>query len=209
MKIRGYRIEPGEISAVLDRHPAIESSVVTTRANESGEARLIAYIVMKPTAQVQASELRALVAEQLPDYMVPSAFVRIGRLPITSHGKVDRNSLPDPTPENVLADDVFEPPQSEIEHWLADFLTTLLGVPRVSRDDNFFRLGGHSLMGAQLIAKIQQNFGVELSLRGLFDHPTVAGIASEIDGLIHAQLSAMSDDEVQHVLQSLSSPGSV
>jgi amino acid adenylation domain-containing protein len=209
MKMRGYRIEPGEISAVLDRHPLIESSVVTTHASESGEARLVAYIVTKPTVRVQASELRAFVADQLPDYMVPSAFVRIGRLPITSHGKVDRNSLPDPTPENVLADDVFEPPQSEIEHWLADFLTTLLGVPRVSRDDNFFRLGGHSLMGAQLIAKIQQNFGVELSLRGLFDHPTVAGIASEIDGLIHAQLSAMSDDEVQHVLQSLSSPGSV
>jgi amino acid adenylation domain-containing protein len=204
VKIRGYRIEPGEISAVLNRHSGVETTCVTARAEEGGETRLIAYIVMKPGADLRASELRNVVASHLPEYMVPSRFVKIARLPLTTHGKVDRAALPAPTPENVLADDGFDPPQSEVEHWLAALLTNLLGVDRIGRDDNFFRLGGHSLMGAQLIAKIQERFGVELSLRSLFDHPSVHGIASEIDNLIRSQLNAMSDEEARRVLDELS-----
>jgi len=204
VKIRGYRIEPGEISAVLNRYPGVETTFVTARAEESGEARLIAYIVMKNGARVQASELRNIVASHLPAYMVPSVFVQIARLPLTTHGKVDRAALLAPTAENVLADDQFDPPQSEVEQWLATLLTKLLGVDRIGRDDNFFRLGGHSLMGAQLIAKIQERFGVELSLRSLFDHPSVHGIASEIDNLIRTQLNAMSDEEARRVLDELS-----
>jgi amino acid adenylation domain-containing protein len=204
VKIRGYRIEPGEISAVLNRHPGVETTCVTVRAEESGEPRLIAYIVMKPGADLRARELRNSLAEHLPDYMVPSTFIKIARLPLTTHGKVDRAALPTPTAENVLADDRLDPPQSEVEHWLAALLTKLLGVERIGRDDNFFRLGGHSLMGAQLIAKIQERFGVELSLRSLFDHPSVRGIASEIDNLIRSQLNAMSDEEARRVLDTLS-----
>ena len=204
VKIRGYRIEPGEISAVLNRHPGVETTCVTVRAEESGEPRLIAYIVMKPGADLRARELRNSLAEHLPNYMVPSTFIKIARLPLTTHGKVDRAALPTPTAENVLADDRLDPPQSEVEHWLAALLTKLLGVERIGRDDNFFRLGGHSLMGAQLIAKIQERFGVELSLRSLFDHPSVHGIASEIDNLIRSQLNAMSDEEARRVLDTLS-----
>ncbi len=201
VKIRGYRIEPGEISAVLNRHPGVETTFVTVRAEET---RLIAYIVMKPGVDLRASELQKFMAQHLPDYMVPSKFVKIARLPLTTHGKVDRAALPTPTPANILTDDRFDPPQSEVEHWLAALLTNLLGVDRIGRDDNFFRLGGHSLMGAQLIAKIQERFGVELSLRSLFDHPSVHGIASEIDNLIRSQLNAMSDEEAQRVLDALS-----
>lgn len=204
VKIRGYRIEPGEISAVLNRHPCVETTFVTVRAEESGETRLIAYIVMKPGADLRASELQNSLADHLPDYMVPSKFIKIARLPLTTHGKVDRAALPPPTPANILGDDQLDPPQSEVEHWLAELLTNLLGVDRIGRDDNFFRLGGHSLMGAQLIAKIQERFGVELSLRKLFDHPSVHGIASEIDNLIRSQLNAMSDEEARRVLDSLS-----
>ncbi|HWO27378.1 MAG TPA: amino acid adenylation domain-containing protein [Candidatus Acidoferrum sp.] len=204
VKVRGYRIEPGEISAVLNRHPAVETTCVIARAEESGETRLIAYIVMKPGVDLRASELRNSLAEHLPSYMVPSTFVKISRLPLTTHGKVDRAALPAPTAENDLTDDRFDPPQSEVEHWLAALLTKLLGVDHIGRDDNFFRLGGHSLMGAQLIAKIQERFGVELSLRSLFDHPSVHGIASEIDNLIRSQLNAMSDEEARRVLESLS-----
>ena len=204
VKIRGYRIEPGEISAVLNRHPGVEMTCVTARAEESGELRLIAYIVMKAGADLRISELRNSLAEHLPEYMVPSKFVKIARLPLTTHGKVDRAALPAPTAENVLADDQFDPPQSEVEQWLATLLTNLLRVDHIGRDDNFFRLGGHSLMGAQLIAKIQERFGVELSLRSLFDHPSVHGIASEIDNLIRSQLNAMSDEEARRVLESLS-----
>jgi amino acid adenylation domain-containing protein len=209
LKIRGYRIEPGEISAVLNRHPAVESSLVTVQTNTSGEPGLVAYIVAKQSADVRTGELRTWLADRLPAYMVPAAFVGIDSLPTTSRGKVDRTALPLPTPENTLSEDVFEAPQSELERWLAGYLTRLLGVREIGRNDNFFRLGGHSLMGAQLVAEIQRTYDVELSLRSLFDHPTVAGIASEIETLIHAHLNAMSDAEAQHLLESISARGSV
>lgn len=203
VKIRGYRIEPAEIITVLSRYPTVETSFVTTQAEPSGP-RLIAYIVAKPGTRVQASELRVFLADRLPDYMVPSSFVKIERLPLTAHGKVDREALPAPAPNNVLGDESYNPPQNEIEQWLAELLTGLLGVNRISRDDNFFRLGGHSLLGAQLIAKIQQRFGVELALRSLFDHPSVQGIAAEIEFLIRTHLEAMTDQEAQRLLESLS-----
>ncbi len=202
IKIRGYRIEPGEITSVLDRHPDIASSLVTAYSGDSGEKRLVAYIVPASNARVNAAELRKFLGESLPDYMLPSTFVRLDSLPTSAHGKVDRAALPEPTAENILDDDRFEAPQSEIEQWLASFLVGLIGVARVSRDDNFFNLGGHSLMGAQLIAKVHQTFGVELSLRRLFDHPTVREISSEIESLIHAKLNMMSDEEAQRVLES-------
>jgi amino acid adenylation domain-containing protein len=205
LKIRGHRIEPGEITAVLDRHRAIESSVVVTHANGSGEPKLVAYIVAKSNTCVQANELQTWLADRLPAYMAPSMFVRIERVPFSSHGKIDRSALPAPSTENTLPEDVFESPQSEVEQWLALLLTKLLGVSQVSRRDNFFRLGGHSLMGAQLIAEIQRTYDVELSLRNLFDHPTVAGIASEIDALVQDRVNTMSEDEARRVLESLSS----
>jgi amino acid adenylation domain-containing protein len=205
IKIRGYRIEPAEITAVLDRHPAIQSSFVTAASEDSGEKRLLAYVVLVPDARLSAMDLREFLGNDLPDYMVPSAFVKIANLPITTNGKVDRAALPKPTPEITLEDHLFEDPQSEIETWLANFLTSLLRVSRVSRDDNFFNLGGHSLMGAQVIAKVQQTFDVELTLRGLFDHPTVREISSEIENLIQAKLNALSDDEAQRILEA--SPG--
>ena len=124
---------------------------------------------------------------------------------MTAHGKVDRAALAKPSAENQLNEEHFEAARSEVEQWLAGFLTGLLKVSRVGRDDNFFNLGGHSLMGAQLIAKVQQRFGVELSLRGLFDHPTIAEISSEIERLIYAKLQTMSDEEAQRLLES--SPG--
>jgi len=102
----------------------------------------------------------------------------------------------------VLDDDSFEAPQSQIERSLAVFLTSLLGVARVGKDDNFFDLGGHSLMGAQLIAKISNTFGVELSLRSLFDHPTVGEVSAEIERLIHAKLASMSEEEAERMLES-------
>jgi amino acid adenylation domain-containing protein len=202
VKIRGYRIEPAEIAAVLDRHAAIRSSFVTAAAEDSGEKRLLAYVVAAPDTRLSAIELREFLGRHLPDYMVPSAFVQITSLPLTPNGKVDRAALPKPTPDTILEDHGFEDPQSEIEIWLANFLSSLLKVSRVSRDDNFFNLGGHSLMGAQLIAKVQQTFDVELTLRGLFDHPTVREISSEIENLIQAKLNALSDEEAQRILES-------
>jgi amino acid adenylation domain-containing protein len=204
VKIRGYRIEPGEIEAVMQRHPAIRSAVVAAETADSGDVNLVAYIVMNPDVPASTSDLRSFLSSFLPDHMVPAKFVKIAELPLTTNGKIDRSSLPVPSPDSILAEDQFEHPRSETESWLAGFLVKMLGVPRISRNDNFFLLGGHSLLGAQLIAKIQQKFGVELSLRSLFDHPTVSGIALEITKAIHAKLDAMSEDEARAILGSLS-----
>jgi amino acid adenylation domain-containing protein len=204
IKIRGYRIEPGEVTAVLDGHPAISSSCVATYSNDSGDSRLVAYLVPASNAKLNAAELRTFLGDCLPDYMVPSTFVTLVCLPTSAHGKVDRTMLPKPTAENTLNDDdSFEAPQSDIEQWLASLLIGLLRVARVSRNDNFFNLGGHSLMGAQLIAKVQQRFAVELSLRSLFDHPTIAEISAEIERLLYSKLQMMTDEEAQRILESV------
>jgi amino acid adenylation domain-containing protein len=202
IKIRGYRIEPGEISAALNRHPAIRSSCVTAYEHDSGEKYLTAYIVPSPSALLTPAELRTFLGESLPEYMVPAAFVKVKSMPMTANGKVDRAALPKPTADNTLNEAPFAAPQSEIEQWLASFLTGLLKVDRVSRDDNFFNLGGHSLMGAQLIAKVYQRFAVELSLRSLFDHPTIADISAEIERLLFAKVDTMTDEEAQRLLES-------
>jgi amino acid adenylation domain-containing protein len=201
VKVRGHRIEPGEITALLEQHSAIDSSFVTACSDNSGETRLIAYIVPAANAHLSVGELRRFLGEHLPEYMVPSVFVAIASLPLTAHGKIDRTALPPPTSENIVHEEVFETPQSEIEQWLARFLAALLGTARVSRDDNFFNLGGHSLMGAQLIATVKQTFDVELPLRSLFDHPTIREISSEIDSLLQAKLNSMSDEEARRLLE--------
>jgi acyl carrier protein len=140
--------------------------------------------------------------------MVPATYVQLVHLPLTAHGKLDRAALPQPTTENILRDEPVEANaiQSPIEEHLSAVLASLLGVAHVGSDDNFFTLGGHSLMGAQLIAKIRENFGVELSLRTLFEEPTPRGMSVEIERLIYARLANMSEDEAQRLLAS-SGPG--
>jgi len=202
IKIRGYRIEPQEISAVLDRHPAVQASCVAVYSDHLQEKRLVAYVVPAKETLLSPSELRKFVGQYVPDYMVPSTFVQLAQLPLSSHGKLDRAALPEPSAANVVDEDSFETPQSQIEKSLAVFLTSLLGVTRVGKNDNFFELGGHSLMGAQLIAKISNTFGVELSLRSLFDHPTVGEVSAEIERLIHEKLASLSEDEAERMLES-------
>jgi len=203
IKIRGYRIEPQEIAAVLDGYSGIKASCVSAYADDSGEKRLVAYLVLATDTRFSLSELRQFVGDYLPDYMVPSTFVQIAELPLSPHGKLDRRALPAPTPLNMLDHDSYEAPQSPIEERLASFLTVLLGVARVSRDDNFFDLGGHSLLGAQMITKIHESFGVELSLRSIFDHPTLREMSWEIEKLIRAKLESMSEDEAQRLFDLL------
>ncbi len=202
IKVMGHRIEPHEIVTVLNRHPEIEASFVCAYTDPSGDQRLVAYVVPTTERPPKPSDLRSYMCSYLPSHMLPSAFVQLDRLPLSPHGKLDRAALPQPTSENILRDDSLEAPQSPIEEHLSVVLSGLLGVPRVGSEDNFFTLGGHSLMGAQLIAKIRENFGVELSLRCLFDEPTPRGMSVEIEKLIHARLAAMSEDEAQRLLAS-------
>ncbi len=126
--------------------------------------------------------------------------MRLEALPLTYNGKVDRAALPDPDPDNTLRDEPFTPPRTPIEERLSKILTTLLNLNEVSVNDNFFLLGGHSLLGTQLIARIRGVFGVELGLRTLFDAPTIEDLSAEIERLILARVESMSEDEVERLL---------
>ena len=200
IKVMGYRIEPNEIVAVLNRHPEVQASVVVARDIACNERQLAAYVVLNTEAQVTAEDLRGFLRVELPDYMVPSVFVRIESLPATQNGKVDKNALPAPDAENTLWDEVFTSPRTPLEERLAAMLSSLLGIEAVSVHDNFFLLGGHSLLGTQLIGQIRGAFGVDLALRSLFDAPTIGELAQEIERLLLARVEAMSEDEVLRLL---------
>jgi len=167
VKIRGYRVELDEIVAALDTHPGVKASAVVARPGAGGELRLVAYLVASPDAKLTPSALLATLRARLPDYMLPSVFVPIDELPLMASGKVDRSRLPDPEQAETLRDPEFEAPRNPVERRLADLVAALLGVARVGVGDNFFLLGGHSLLGTQLIARLRDAFGVDLPLRVL------------------------------------------
>lgn len=200
IKILGHRIEPVEIEVTIDCHPAIEGSVVVACGSACEEKRLTAYLVMRNGAVPAAADLRAFLRTSLPDYMVPTVFVKLPALPLTANGKIDRTALPEPNYENTLRDEVFTAPRTPIEERLATILRSLLNLNEVSVNDNFFLLGGHSLLGTQLIVKIRGAFGVDLALRTLFDAPTISELSSEIERLILARVESMSDDEAMRLL---------
>ena len=197
IKIMGYRIEPNEIVAVLNRHPAIQTSVVVANGNGCGDKHLVAYVVLDSASQPAAADLRGFLLQDLPEYMTPALFVQLQTLPLTQNGKVDRAALPAPDAENTLRDEEFTGPRTPLEARLAGMLCSLLGLEQVSVHDNFFMLGGHSLLGTQLIAQVRSDFGVDLALLTLFDAPTIAELSAEIEQLILARVTAMSEDEVQ------------
>ena len=200
VKIRGNRIELGEISATLDRHPAVRSSVLVVDERGAGERRLIAYVVPADGRHPNAEQLRAHLAQHLPDYMLPAVFVCLEELPLTPNGKVDRAALPAPSAANTAQPPDSARPENELEQVLETVVAELLDLDRVGVNENFFMLGGHSLLGAQLITRIGDCFGVEMSLRSLFDNPTVAGMAAEVERLVVADLEAMSDSDAARLL---------
>ena len=181
IKIRGYRVEPEEIVRALNRHPGIRMSAVVAREDRPAEKRLVAYVVPHGDADLTVSDLRERLRETLPDYMVPATFVRLGALPLMPSGKIDRAALPVPATDNTLRDAPAAGPGTETEQIVADIVGELLNLDAVGRDDNFFMLGGHSLLGAQLIARLREGFGIDMTLRSLFEAPTVAALAAELD----------------------------
>nr|WP_318246605.1 non-ribosomal peptide synthetase [Rhizobium sp. T1473] len=185
VKIRGFRIEPGEIAARLCEHELVGDAVVVARADRTGDQRLVAYVVAKPAhgsdeadgAQLAAS-LRAHLGSLLPDYMVPSAFVRLDGLPLTPNGKLDRQALPAPD-DDAYARTAYEAPQGEVETLLAGIWQELLGLERVGRHDHFFELGGHSLLAVQLMERLRRlSLGVEV--RTLFARPVLCDLAASL-----------------------------
>lgn len=205
IKIRGFRIEPNEIISVLNAHPGIQASTVVAREDGSGNLRLVGYVVTDHNTNPTPGSLRDLVRKHLPDYMVPAVFVGLPAFPLTPNGKIDRDALPVPNATNTLQDEDYAAPRTALEKKLSEIIASLLGVERVGVNSNFFLLGGHSLFGAQLIACIQNSFGVELPLASIFDFPTPAGLAQEVERLIIAKLDSMTEAEIQHALQQASS----
>lgn len=200
IKVRGYRIEPAEIVAVLDEHPAVRESAVAACETSPGDKRLVAYVVLGVGAQPTYGALRDFLAARLPDYMLPASFVVLEALPLTHSGKLDRERLPRPEDAAVLLEgEAMVLPRTPVEECVAKVLAPLLGLERVGVLDNFFMLGGHSMLGTQLIARLRAIFSVELALRTLFERPTVAGLAAEIEHRLRDKLEAMSEEEAEQL----------
>jgi acyl carrier protein len=177
LKIRGLRIEPGEIEAALVRHPGVAQAAVTAREDRAGDKHLVGYVVAKAAQRLPRAELRTHLAGTLPDYMVPAAFVVLEALPLTPHGKLDHKALPAP---DLAAATNWHAPRTPKEEVLCALFSEVLGVSRVGIEDNFFELGGHSLLATRLIGRIRMRFGANLSIRCLFEAPTVAGLATRL-----------------------------
>jgi amino acid adenylation domain-containing protein len=197
IKIRGARIELGEIEAAVARHPDVRQAIATLRGDAAGQQRLVVYVLPARAGSAPSlAELFAFLSDRLPNSMLPSALVVVDSIPLTHNGKVDRGALPDPDWRPVAT---FQPPRNDTERALGAMVAPLLGLDAVGIDENFFMLGGHSLLLAQLIVRIGDRFGVDVALRSVFEHPTIADLASEIEQLLVAELDAMSDDEAERL----------
>jgi len=175
VKLRGYRIELGEIETALEQVEGVDQAVVITRDTQFGEKQLIAYVVMSGEESVNG--LRARLKEHLPEYMVPAHFVRLDALPLTTNGKVDRQVLPSPTSEVITRSEQYVVPGTLLERELAKIWSELLGLQQVSIHDDFFEVGGHSLLAIRMRSMVQDRLKRDLSLRDLFRAPTIAGLA--------------------------------
>ncbi len=184
VKIRGFRLEIGEIEAALSQHPNLLSVAVALREDIPGQKSLVAYIVTVQESAPTVSELRDFLKQQLPDYMIPNAFVSLPALPITPNGKVDRRVLPAPDINSLIQTLEFVAPQTPTEELVASIWEKVLGVEQASVNDNFFELGGHSLLATQVVSQLNSSLGLHLPLSKLFELPTVASLSSYIDATL-------------------------
>jgi len=225
VKVRGFRIELGEIQAVMAGHPRVKDCVVIARDETDGEKRIVAYVVEKDQDRASTGKFREYLRERLPEHMIPARFISLDALPLSGSGKVDRKALPEPDHQRSDDESEYEGPRNEKEETLAGIWASLLKIERVGINDNFFELGGHSLLATQLISRVREVFEVELTVRSLFNAPTIARLMSEIEKCaastvaqtrpaIHAsprgnesldqllaRLSKMSDSEARAILQ--------
>jgi amino acid adenylation domain-containing protein len=181
VKLRGNRVELGEIETALATHEAVSEVVVTLREDQPGDQRLVAYFVPVRNVQPQAGELRDHLSKKLPEYMIPASIVPLKSFPLTRNGKVDRFKLPAPDEIELQQSKTFVGPRTPVEEIVADIWAKLFRVKQVSRQDNFFELGGHSLLATQVIARVRKLFSVEVAVRALFESPTVAALAQQIE----------------------------
>jgi aryl carrier-like protein len=176
VKVRGHRIELGEIEVVLGQHARVRQSVVIAREDVPGQKQLVAYVVSEGEPEVSSTELRSYLKEQLPEYMVPAFFVALTELPLTPNGKVDRRALPGLEHTRAQSEESYVAARTPVEELLAAIWCEVLGLEQVGVHDNFFHLGGDSILSIQVISKARQA-GFQLTPKQLFQHPTIAQLA--------------------------------
>lgn len=201
-KIRGHRVEPDEVAAILKKHPEVCSCAVIGYGDAAGR-QLAAYIVPRAGLRPESARLHQFLAAHVPDYMIPASFMCLASLPVNSSGKLDRAALPVPCNNPVREGVPYRAPVSPLEKRVAAIIGEILRVPSVGLDDNFFLLGGHSLLGTQLVLRIRQQFGVNLTLRSLFEAPTAGLLSDAVERLLMARLESMPEDEAASLLASL------
>ncbi len=182
VKIRGVRVEPAEVENLLRGHPAVADATVIDRADAFGNKYLCAYVVPRPAADLRP--LKDFLRIRLPDYLVPSAIVALEALPLTPHGKVDRAALPVPEHYRLELKQKFIAPRTPTEEVLARIWSELLGLEQVGVNDDFFDLGGHSMLIPQVISRINEAFAIELSLMTFFERTTISELAPSIAGIV-------------------------
>ena len=182
VKIRGFRVELGEVEAVIGSHPDVREAAATAREDSAGDRRLVAYVVAEQGSGLQPEALREYLGEKLPDYMIPSAFLMLDALPLTSNGKLDRKALPAPEGLRPQLEVVYAAPQTEDELTIATIWREALGLERVGIEDNFFDLGGHSLLLVRVSRKLQEAFGRDVPVIELFKHPTISKLVQYLAG---------------------------
>jgi non-ribosomal peptide synthetase component F len=198
VKIRGFRIELGEIEAKLAEHAGVREAVVMAR-EEPGDKRLVAYYRRNGIETPSVESLRSHLQSQLPEYMVPAAYVEVEQWPLTPNGKLDRKGLPAPEGEAYLVH-TYEPPEGETEEALSRIWSEVLGVERVGRHDNFFELGGHSLTATQFIARVGAIAPADVSLETLLLNPTLASFA---EAMLEAQLAIFANEDLERLAAKL------
>jgi amino acid adenylation domain-containing protein len=214
VKVRGFRIELGEIENTLANHPQVREAVLAAREDQPGQQRLVAYIVSETETPPTIGQLRSYLRQSLPEYMLPSAFLFLDAFPLSPSGKVDRQTLPAPEGLRPDLEAEFVAPRNEIEAQLAEIGAQLLGLDCIGVFDNFFSLGGHSLLATQFISRVRESFQVELPLRTLFEHPTIAELAALVEQIqqndrpemekiaaLLSQIDGFSDEEIEARLQ--------
>jgi amino acid adenylation domain-containing protein len=202
VKLRGFRVEPAEVETALREIAGVREAVVRAREDAPGQARLVGYIVPDPARPPSVGDLRRLLREKLPEYMVPSTFVLLDAVPRTRSGKLDAASLPAPEPARPELDNTYCGPRTPMEETLTEIWMTVLRVDRVGVQDDFFELGGHSLLATRVISRARDAFQVELPLRDLFLNPTVAELAMAI---AERQAERVAPGELERLLSELES----
>jgi amino acid adenylation domain-containing protein len=199
IKIRGYRIEPETLEQLLNQHEAIADTAVTTQPDSQNQPQIVAYLIPQNDSIPDQQTLITYLRQQLPTYMMPAAFVALDTFPKTSNGKINYRALPAPIWQTSDTTQ-YEAPRTPIEETLAGLFTDLTSVPKVGLYDNFFQLGGHSLLITQLASRIQTIFEVELSLRALFENPTIVDMAIMVEEKMLEKIEALDEDEIDLLL---------